>query len=512
MADFTPYSTAVPYFNVLPQWASAEDQARVASYSFYEELYWGHPETLVASKKGSDEDPIHIPAGRSIVDAIHRYLAVDWNFSVEGGATPEEQSVARGAFLRLFRRESMWSKFATQKRYGLIRGDAIWHITADPNKEAGSRISIYELDPASFFPIYDINDLDRVVGCHIIEFVLDNQKQVIRRQTYRKEVDADGQFTGLITSELALFELSGWDDRVYGTVPADIKLVAQIEPPTPLPTEIKQLPIYHWKNVRNPADPFGSSALRGIERLLASIDQTISDQDLAVALNGLGLYATDSAGPVDEDGNDVNWIISPGRVVELTPGTSFARVNGITTVQPSLDHANYIEQKAREGLGVPGIAVGDVDVKTAESGIALAIRMSPMLSGNKEKELEILGVTDQMLFDLQTMWFPAYEQITFGPTIVVTSTIGEPIPQNRASTIQEIIALSTCVPPIISLEMAQAELAKLGYEFPAGSVDALIAQQARLAEANDPYSARVSAELAASSPTGTAGGGSAGDE
>lgn len=495
MAEFTPYSTAVPYFSALPQWARADDAQRIASYQLYEEMYWGSPDAFKLSQKGSDESPIYVPAARAIIEATHRFLATDWSFSVEGGESDEERALARAAFLRLFRRENMWSKFTTQKRYGLIRGDAMFHITADANKQAGSRISIHELDPASYFPIYDVENLDRIVGCHLIEFVSLDSKEYIRRQTYRKVLDENGTPTGTITTELSLFELAGWDDR-YGAKPEDIKQVEVIMPPTPLPPQITQLPVYHWKNTRNPADPFGSSLIRGLERLAAAINQTITDQDLSVALAGLGVYATDSGAPVDEDGNETDWVIGPGRVVEVSPGSKWNRVPGITTVDPGINHASYLEDKMREGAGVPGLAVGDVDVATAESGVALSIRLAPLLSANAERELEILGVTDQMLYDIQTMWFPAYEGLTFGPTIIVTSIVGDPIPVNRKAVIDEILALATATPPLITLEMAQAELAKMGYEFPDDATSALVRQSARIALANDPFAGRVSDELA----------------
>lgn len=488
MADFTPYSTVKPWMGVLPTWVSPDDADRLGSYTTYEQMYWGSEGAYELTQKGTDSDPIYVPAARSIIEATLRFLAVDWNFTVEG-ESPEEVTAAQVAFHNLFKRENMWSKFATQKRYCLIRGDALWHIMADPLKEEGSRISIYELDPGSYFPIYDIEDLDKVVGCHIVDTIIDEDgtTEVIRRQTYRKQQDKEGNFTGIITSELALFELAGWDDR-NGAKPEDIKQVRVLVPEYPLPTEITQIPVYHWKNIRNPADPFGSSQMRGIERLAAAVNQTITDQDLAVALAGLGVYVTDSAAPVDEDGEEVNWIIGPGRVIELTPATTFKRVNGITSVQPSLDHIGYLEDKMREGAGVPAIAMGDVEVQAAESGIALSLRLSPILAANKEKELDLLGITDNMLYDLQRMWFPAYESLSM-ENVIVTSVVGDPMPKNRKALVDEIIALATSTPPLLTIEEAREELIKLGYTF-TKTATGVVKQQERLAAANDPFAGR----------------------
>lgn len=491
MADFTPYSTAVPYFGILPQWASPDDAQRIASYQTYEEIYWNVGELQVTA---NGSEPIHIPAPRAILEATHRFLAVGWTPVVQGGATPEAKDLCIGAFTRLAKRETLGSKFSTQKRYGLIRGDAMFYITADPEKEEGSRISIHELDPASYFPIYDIENLDRIVGCHLVEQVTEGDKEVIRRQTYRKEVNDDGVATGVITSELALFEMAGWDDR-NGAKPEDIKKIKQLEEPTPLPAPITQLPVYHWKNTRNPADPFGSSLFRGLERMAQGIDQTITDQDLSVALTSLGVYVTDSGSPQNDEGEDVDWIIGPGRVVEVSTGATFKRVQGITTVQPSLDHANYLEDKMREGAGVPSLAIGDVDVQTAESGIALSIRLAPLLVANSERELEILGVMDQMLYDLQTMWFPAYEGLNFDPTISVTSMVKDPMPENRQAVLDEILSLLDA--DAITIDMAVVRLTKLGWEFPTDALKLLMEQKKAKAAASDPFGARVADEITA---------------
>ena len=475
----------------MPQWVSTDDAERIAAYTTYEQMYWGAPGAFELTQKGSDTDPIYVPSARAIIEATNRFLAVDWDFYVEG-SDDQAKADATAAFFRLFKREQMWSKFATQKRFCLVRGDALWHITADMNKPEGSRLSIHELDPASYFPIYDVNDLDKLVGCYIVDTVEEGDTIVIRRQAYRKQMDESGNFTGVITSELALYELAGWDDR-NGAKPEDIKQVSVIIPEYELPAEITSLPVYHWKNFRNPGDPYGSSQMRGIERLASAINQTISDQDLAVALSGLGVYVTDSAAPTDDEGNEVNWLIGPGRVVEISPGNKFDRVTGLTTIAPSLEHAQYLENKMREGAGVPAIAIGDVDVATAESGVALYLRLAPLLAANKEKELELLGVMDNMLYDLQTMWFPAYESINL-TNVVVSSVVGNPMPENRQISVDEIIKLATSTPPLITLDMAQAQLTKLGYDFTPGATDAIIEQQSRLAAATDPFAQRFHAE------------------
>lgn len=468
------------------------DAMRTGAYLLYEQMYWGDENTFKEVQRGTNLSPIFIPTCRTVIEATNRYLAVDWSYYLDPAlGTDSERAELKLALDALFKRERLKSKFAQQKRYGLIRGDAIWHVVADPLKPEGSRISIYALDPASYFPIYAKDDLDKIVGCHIVDQIIDEVTgdPIIRRLTYRK----DAERPGVITSELKHFE-AGWDDR-EGIDPSEVKLLATPVPLHDLPPEVTSLPVYHWKNTNTPADPYGSSELRGLERIQAAINQTISDQDLAVALTGLGVYTTTSSRPLNDDGEETNWMIGPGYVVEHSKDTTFERVNGITSVQPSLDHANYLETKLEKAAGVPAIATGDAEVQAAESGIALYLRLSPLLSKNKEKELELLGVMDNMLYDLARMWFPAYEGKGFGEA-VPTSIVADPMPVNRDARIAEILSLATSTPPLITMQMAQDELAAMGYTFTADAVKAIIQQTTDMATAGDPFAARASAELA----------------
>lgn len=493
--EFNPYSTAKPWMKGYPQWMTADDGLRIESYSLYEQMYWSVPETFQLTKLGTDEDPIYIPKPKVVVEAILRYLCVNWGFEVDPEVgTEAERKEAVQVFKKLFKRETMYAKFASQLRYCLIRGDAVWHFTADPNKPAGSRISIHELDPATYFPIHDEDDPEKLIGVHIVDQFEEPDFSVrIRRQTYRRVMDEFGAFTGEITSQCDLFEIAGWDDRNLD--PNEIRHVRTITPVFTLPKEITQLPVYHWRNNPDPTSEFGSSQFRGVERLFAAINQTISDEDLAVALSGLGVYATDSTAPVDDDGNEVNWLIGPGRVVELTPGATFKRVTGVSTVTPSQDHVKYLEAKVQEASGVPDIAVGLVDSAIAESGVALALKMAPLIASNAEKELEIIGKTDQMLYDLQTMWLPAYEGVNLDG-VIVESRVDNPLPRNKAAEIQEVLSLATSSPPLLTIQEARARLSELGYEL-TGTVEEIMAQMNAAASAADPFGARMADESAA---------------
>ena len=119
-------------------------------------MYWGES---VIGIEVEDGDPIRVPISKNLVEAVHRFLAVGWDFTVLG---KDEDNTCRVAMTKLFKREQIKAKVSSAKRFGLIRGDAILHVTANPNKDQGSRISINELDPATYFPIYEIDDPDRI--------------------------------------------------------------------------------------------------------------------------------------------------------------------------------------------------------------------------------------------------------------------------------------------------------------------------------------------------------------
>lgn len=503
LSNFTPYSTASRFTGVVPSWLRQEDAERIQAYQLYEQMYWNAPETYSLVARGSNDDPIYIPSAKTIVEACNRYLAVGFDFVIDpAGGTPADQDLVHDLMRSLWVRENMYGKFAAQKRYGLIRGDAVWHILADPTKPAGSRISMYEVDPASYFPIYDPDNPDKVIGCHLVDQHVDEETEstvVIRRQTYRKVPG-----TTTITTELSYWESGKWDDRTWGGNKEPVlKLVRVITPETPLPPQITALPVYHIKNIRNPADPFGSSELRGLERVAAAVNQSVTDEELSLALSGLGLYATTSGPPRDENDNETNWLLGPGRVVEIGPEDTFTRVQGISSVAPYQDHIALLMKSMKESLGIGDIASGIVDVQVASSGIALRLQMQPLLSANAEKEQEMLNVYDHMLFDLTRMWFPAYEGLTT-EGIIAGAVTGDPLPVDRAAKIKEIIDLVTA--QLIPAELARIELVRLGYQIPADAANTILEEQTALAMAlgNDPFYERLRSE--ATDTNDTAGG------
>lgn len=494
MADLTPYATATPLMGPLDNWLGSEDATRLSAYTIYESIYRNVPDAFKLVRRGSESNPIYIPAAKTIIEASHRYLAKRWTFTMDPRlGTDADRATLSTAMEILFRREKIRAKFVQQKRWGLIRGDAVWHIVADPDKPEGRRLSVYAVDPAEYFPIYDPWNDEHLEGVHLVTPVLgEDGKTVIKRQTYRK-TDA-----GRISYELSWWQIGAWDDRDGGELkPAESIPEGDSNKPTffELDPRITSIPVYHVRNDPN-GGPFGVSELAGMETIFAGINQAISDEDIALALEGLGLYATTSGPPVDDDDNETNWRLGPGWVVEHDADSSFTRINGIGSVQPYQDHINALKIAAREGASVPDIAAGRVDVQVAESGIALAFQMAPILAKNEEKELELLGTSDQMLYDLSAMWFPVYEGLTTAARAI--SSIDDPMPVNRKAVVEEVIQLLSTDPPLISAEYARTLLSeKLGYDFPDEMMNTITTEAAAFAAARnpDPFASRTASEL-----------------
>lgn len=491
--DLTPYSSVKPLLGPLPQWLTAEDAERLQAYAVYEGIYRNVPEVFKLVQRGSEQNPIYLPSARTIIEAKNRYLAKRWNYTIVPGlGTDADRKALDFALETLFRREIIRTKFGTQKRWGLVRGDSVWHIVADEEKPPTRRISVYEVDPASYFPIYDPWNPDKILGVHLVDPVENaGGKTVIKRQTYRK-VDEG------ISYELSWWESGAWDDRDESVKlkKADAKDIPEGDDNAPdeylLPAEITSIPVYHIKNNRVTGQPFGTSDLAGFETLFAGINQAISDEDLTLALQGLGLYWTNSGPPVDpETDEETNWKFGPGWVLEIDEDSTFGRVSGVSSVTPMLEHIGKLEGSMREASGVPSIAIGNVDTQVAESGIALAFHMAPILASNEEKEDEILGRMDHMIFDLVTMWFPTFEGFT-SPARAI-SKVDDPLPTNRKAVLEEVIMMLSADPPLISAEYARTILQeKLGFNFPDEMANAVVTEAQAIAEARsiDPFATR----------------------
>lgn len=477
---FTPYSTAAEFFGQKPAWIPDElDQARVQSYLAYELMYWNAPDTFKISLRGTNNLPIYVPSGRTIVDTTARYIGKDLRPIVAGTSTTDV-AAATLALSDLIKREKFFSKFNGLKRYGLIQGDAIWHLTADESKEVGHRLKLTALDPSLYFPVTSPDDVDRIIAVHLALPFNTPDGERIRRVTYRK---AEG---GGITVEEGLFLVEAW----YGL---DLNPEVVIRPATPLPPEITSIPVYHTKNTDTPGDPFGSSELRGLERVMGAVNQTMSDEDLALALMGIGMWATDASHPIDpKTGDRVNWQMGPGRVVHHD-GTKFDKVAGTGNLGESYgEHYKRLWEALYHASSTPEVAIGTVDVSVAQSGVALQLQLGPMLSKADEKNVLILDTANQLFYDILRMWMPAYEETSFADDVQVECVVGSAMPTDREGRFAELNDMLDR--GVITTDYYRAEAKKLGYEFPSDIGAKAEAEYAKRTAMTDGYPDRVEQE------------------
>lgn len=463
MTDFTQWSTLASVGPIKPMWVAPEDQQRIGAYLKYDQIYWNDP-TQYALRVLEGEEPVYVPNARVVVDTTAHYIMK----GLELRCTDPTTTTALKAFLD---RETFYSKFHTAKHRGVAIGDYVFHLTADPNKAEGSRISINSVDPAGVFPIWDEDEPTRLVGCHLAyEYYLPDEpsKTRIRKLTYRREqATEDGPVR--ISREEGIYEL---DPKWYGKEP---KLVKQILPLGYLDERITVIPVYWFKNKAWDGDDFGSSEIRGFEALLKQVSQSSTDVNAALALEGLGVYATDGGRPVDDTGNESVWEVAPGKVMEVPTGSYFRRVEGVGSITPAVDNINYLESKLREGTSLSDVALGRVDVQTAESGIALAIKFMPTLAKVEDRDRHAVDRLRQMFHDWKT-WHQVFEFKVLNGEI--EPVIGDKLPIDRTAKVNELNNMLDR--KIISIQYYRDEMIKLGYTFP-DDMDAQIAEEAKRA-------------------------------
>lgn len=489
-AAASPYDTATPLKMAVPGHVLADDDIlRVRAYLTYQAIWDNVPEVFDALLR-QDDDPLSrrlVPVVRDIIEATNRYLGqgmeTTWESMPGFTVTDEQMEEWKGRFNSFWAREEVGIKFLASKRWLLIKGDCILYITADPSKPEGSRVRFGTVEPEQFFPIWDPSDGERMLGCYLVSVVLnDDDEEIIQRIEYRKvltdadSADFNGAPIGTIFYRLGFFEADGWDDRrgddlsavdppSWAVPPAD----AEANPLEgfALDAKITSLPVYHIRNRRRGGKigRFGTSEIQGLETVFAGIMQNASDEDLTVAMDGIGVYWTTSGRPRDESGKVVPWVIGPGSVAELEPDGEMGRIQGVGSVQPYQDHIGYLTSTARGANGAPAVASGQVPSDVALSGVALRIHFMPTLAANAEREAEMASKWTHALYDLLNMWFPVYEgwePLPLQPGVI----FGDPLPPDRSAIVQEVMALLSPV-QLVSKEWAVGYLAeKLGYDFP----------------------------------------------
>lgn len=498
MADSTPYSTVASLVRTKPGWLNVHDAERLAAYKVYDDMFHSNPGTYELMVRGSDDLPIYMPTAKNLINTLARYVGRGFGYAVDQTlGTPALQATAIDTYGKFFERERILSLFSSGKKDLLKFGDIFWYLQADTAKPQGQRLSIKLVDPGLMFERSLPDDPDRIVGWDMVEQITVGDAQMIQRQRWLKNTSPDhpafGNFDAPVWYQKVQMEVDGWESDS----PKGLKVIDEMI----FPAGIITLPIYHMKNNEATGHPYGSSELRSLERVIAAINQAVTDQDIALALAGLGIYTSSQGGPRNSDGSETDWILGPGEVVE---DESFKRVNGVGSITPSLDHIKYLEASADKAVGITDVTRGQVSADVAASGVALAIRMAPTIDAADEKDLHIKDIFDQLLFDLKS-WFKVFEQTDLGDC-KVTTAFGDKLPGNRQSEIDELIKLHQ--EGIISTEFFQQTLQdKYGFQFPADMNNQISNAKSAATAAADPYAARAAALTAGASAGGAGFGG-----
>lgn len=494
----TPYASAIPFIATeLPGWVDEYNAQRLASYDLYDDLYANVPDTNIALLRGSDEKPIFIPTGKRLINTLARYVGKGWGYVVDPAlGSAAEQEALKVALSALWRRERILSQFSSGKREWLRRGDWVWYISANELKPEGRRITIRTIDPRTYFPISDDEDLDHLLGAEIIEEIMLGEVAAVKVQTWLKpqsedslSFQEDGVYAGdePITYFSYAYELENWDN------PEKRKVLQTYSEPMLL-EGITTLPLYHIKNQPTSGDPYGTSEFQGLESIIAGINQAISDEDLSLAIAGLGQFVTDSGSPVDpETKAPSNWQLGPASVTEIATGRKFERLAGITSIAPVQEHVAYLEDHVYGSSGVNDIALGKGSVQL--SGIAMAIKMQPLFDAADDRDLQINDVWTQIVYDLITQWFPAFESLSFGEAMAYSDTdTGDRLPFDREARWKELTEGYTA--GIFSLAFVHNQLVEhFGMDLTAKDLKDALDEAASKAAMADPYADRTSAEL-----------------
>lgn len=419
---FTPYSSVIPLVDDedvgMLNWVPELDRERILAYQKYEEIYWSHSTAFELKDVTADGKPLFLPTPMTICDTTsHFYMK---------GLTVTGDGALGDLWKELDDRETVIAKFMEAKHSGVVRGDFLLHITADPTKPEGTRVSVNSLDPAMYFPEFDPDDLNRILAVNIIELQLDEldpTKTTIRRQRYSYQQVGDAR---KVVSQQAIYEPKGW---WKGQTQVQVK---SITTPFFLPDPINTIPVYAWKNKPWQGQPFGSSEIRGHENLQARINQSATDEDVALSLEGLGVYATDAPKPTRRDSSgqetEVAWVIAPAMVLEVPTGSYFRRVEGLKSVEPFQSHIKMLTDSVYEATAT--FRPSEVDAQVAASGIALAIKFLPTMAKLEERDIFGVGVMKQLTFDLAN-WWRAYEGANIADTARLEVVLGDKLPENK---------------------------------------------------------------------------------
>ena len=208
VATVTPWSTTAPFVTAFPGWAGQEAAERLAAYQVYHNLYWSEDDAVPLIRRNEDGTGVYIPKPKMIVDTTAHYLLKGMTVGV---ADPQKSAELLAEINRFCLRERFYSRFQVAKLKGVAYGDWVFHLTADPTKDQGTRLSLNSVDPASYFPEFDTDDLEKRTGSKLVDQSIqpdDPIKTIGKFLRYWQEYDESGnRISPLVWREECLWEM-----------------------------------------------------------------------------------------------------------------------------------------------------------------------------------------------------------------------------------------------------------------------------------------------------------------
>jgi hypothetical protein len=170
---------------------------RVKAYELWEDFYSNRPEHIKVVLRGEDDDSIeiYIPSGKKCIEAVNRFLAINFDYQVDPDANETDAQAVDEMLQFIFKKQDIVKKFNQMKRYMLIKGDALLHIRALPWERKGYKVCVEELKPEHYFPIEDFVS-GATVGCHIVDVIRNPKEQPQDSQCLRRVDGAPTDVSG----------------------------------------------------------------------------------------------------------------------------------------------------------------------------------------------------------------------------------------------------------------------------------------------------------------------------
>lgn len=217
------------------------------------------------------------------------------------------------------------------------------------------------------------------------------------------------------------------------------------------------IPAVHIPNTPSRRDHFGKSTLARVLQLLDDLAETDSDVQRAAALAGSPMVALSG----DQVAGEIT--IRPGIVFNVGANGRMDTVDLSQPLLALLDVKGNLEDRLGVNVQVPGEVTGRTEASGAESGFAKVMKLGPysslilLLRLVREPKYRLLLKFVQRMS--QTAGF-----LDPGPTLTARVAFGSFLPSDRQAAIEEIVALMSSKPALISRRTALQMLVDVGID------------------------------------------------